>query len=94
MHKNGNQENVDEYDLHEAWGDMLNDPQHYPFEADFLLQHRKLEFRIAIKPRHSLAKLYVEYFLVYDIDYRTFQTSVGNCWYQRYNLQMVSAELR
>ena len=44
----GNQENVDEYDLHEAWGDMLNDPQQYPFEADFLLPHQKLEFRIAI----------------------------------------------
>jgi hypothetical protein len=81
---------MDFYTLRYAWGDTLTDPQRYPLAVNYILPWQKLEFKIATKPICRHCALTINYFRIYDFDYRTFLSTTGYYWERKYNVKSMT----
>jgi hypothetical protein len=84
---------VNFYSLTHAWRDSKSAPQHYPLSVNYILPRQKLEFKIATKPVCQQCALIIDYFHVYDFDYRTFLGSIDHYWDHKYNVKSVTTTL-
>lgn len=81
------------YSLMYAWRDTLTDPEKYPLSVDYILPRQKLDFKIITKPACQHCALIIDYFLIYDFDYRTFLKSVSYNWEREYNIKSITTIL-